>query len=193
MTKSNIFKILLISFLISAIYYLFHPNVIVQGVTAGDFGEALAAHRKEVLSLENIKDEIVRVGKAVKSDVVGKSFSNWGFRYLVKAPLTEEMVFRGVFVLLPALLLPAQKIAIKVNWINVLLWVALFISSAIWAADHGYPHFPEFMVMWGGLINGGFIIYAPHTMPGKAVGILIAIGLHALANFFYVILFCLLF
>jgi hypothetical protein len=47
--------------------------------------------------------------------------------------------------------------------------------------------------MWGGLINGGFIIYAPNTMPGKATGMLIAIGLHAWANFLYVILFCLLF
>lgn len=193
MNKSTIFKILIISFLISLMFYFFHPSVIKQGVMAGNLKGTLTDHHKEVMSFQNIRTETADVGREVRASVVGKPFSDWSFRYLVKAPLTEEMVFRGVFVLLPALLLPIPKLWLKVNWINVLLWVTTFIGSYIWTADHGYPHFPEFMVMWGGLINSGFIIYAPNTMPRKAVGMLIAIGLHAGANLFYVIAFCLIF
>lgn len=193
MTKSNIFKILIVSFLISLMFFVFNPAVIKNGVMSGNLSGALTEHYKETLNFQNIRKEMVDVGQEIKASVVGKSFSDWGFRYLVKAPLIEEMVFRGVFVLLPALLLPLPKVFIKVNWVDVLLWVTMFIGSYLWATDHGYPHFPEFMVMWGGLINGGFIIYAPNTMPGKAIGMLIAIGLHALANFLYVVLFCLLF
>ena len=99
MTKSNIFKILIVSFLISLMFFIFNPSVIKTGVMGGNLSEALAEHHKEALNFQNIRKEVGDVGREVKASVVGKSFSDWGFRYLVKAPLTEEMVFRGVFVL----------------------------------------------------------------------------------------------
>ena len=174
-------KVLVVSFIISCLFYFFHPSAIWHGT--------LPLYQKEALKWSVIKDQIKEVNRKIDLSIENQPFKEWGLQYFIRAPLSEEMVFRGFFVLMPVLFLPAEKRFLKINWVIVLLWIVMFIGSYLWVIDHHYPPLPEAMVMWGGLINGSCIIHADPTPRKRALGMLAAILLHSLANAFYLGLF----
>jgi hypothetical protein len=160
-------------------------------------------HQSRQLGVKNFWDlvspaELKRQTKVVAEEINRSvETGTWAVDYLINAPVTEEMVFRGLFVLIPALILPPAKIWPKwlgINWVVICLWILMAIGAHFWATDHwtlsqAYPPLPQAMVFWGGLINGACIIHAPPTPRGRALGMIAAIFLHAAANAFYIIFF----
>lgn len=182
-------KVLVASSVIAMLFYLFHPSVIKQGWANRDLKTTLNNHRKEALKWSNVKRQIAEVNMTIDLAVKNRPFQEWGFQYFIRAPFTEEMVFRGLFVLIPVLLLPEKKMFLKINWTTVLLWLIMFVGSYVWTDSHNYPLFPQAVIMSGGLINGSCIIHTHHNMAAKAKGMLLAILFHLLANVFYLGIF----
>lgn len=112
----------------------------------------------------------------------------WGFekifvQYCVGA-LVEELQFRSPVLIVSLFLIWChQKYTFRIlNQFNqyIILWIVTVGTSFVWAQNHPYGYVVNYIIFFGGLVNGACIIYAPNDK--KWLGMLCAILLHMLVN-----------
>lgn len=166
--------------LITALFITFHPGhslvaVFDKILTEKELVRPLSEYWNLASNTGPVRERVVHLVKSV------------GFLESLKAmwlaAFEEEWIYRGPLFLLILL-------GISPPWFRTaLVWSFLLLPTYYWTMDHHYPVFCQAMILLGGLINGACIMHASDTSRYKALGMLLAIFLHGLANTFYLILF----
>ncbi|MEK9183531.1 MAG: CPBP family glutamic-type intramembrane protease [Patescibacteria group bacterium] len=134
----------------------------------------------DLFTLESVSN---RIGNSIKNDGVGDTI----ILYAVKAPIFEEIVYRG-----PLWFLCVMFGLLGFNyWVrNVVLWPSLILPTLSWSLHHPYPPIYQPLIFIGGVMNGAIIIYLLEKKWSKTSvfgSLALVICAHSLLNILFIL------
>ncbi len=135
---------------------------------------------RDLFTLESVTNRI-------ENSIKNNGLSDTVMLYVIRAPIFEEIIYRG-----PVWLLCVVLGLLGFNyWIrNIILWPALIIPTLSWSLNHPYPPIYQPLIFLGGVINGAIIIYLLEKKWSRSSifgSLVLVILLHSLLNSLFIL------